>query len=335
MKISIPAVILSGAGLGLTLVYSQQTAPDTPSKAQQILRQKMSELDRANSLPSKEELLGEVQRLHKEGKISDQQFDSFKKNINEQYVVPAGALSPEAQAKAQMQLEQKIAELNAGEKVVVTPANPEAQAAAEQVLRQKLNGPPAHPETSNVAEQVLQQKIAQFRTQERTNVVPATAGATLTPELEAKARELLRAKIAEGNKTDLLQPEPNPEAQARALAVLHQHEAELRAGVTPDTPEKIRVLRLKTAESKGIITPEDAAKAAAAPALATATPAAPGTPTPARVAASPATVTAPVPFYTSNKVGLARLHELTELYKADRITPYEYHHERAKIVASL
>ena len=91
MKISIPAVILSGAGLGLTLVYSQQTAPDTPSKAQQILRQKMSELDRANSLPSKEELLGEVQRLHKEGKISDQQFDSFKKNINEQYVVPAGA----------------------------------------------------------------------------------------------------------------------------------------------------------------------------------------------------------------------------------------------------
>ena len=51
--------------------------------------------------------------------------------------------------------------------------------------------------------------------------------------------------------------------------------------------------------------------------------------------ATPAIGASPVAFQTSNKVGLARLNELTELYKADKITPYEYHHERAKIVASL
>jgi hypothetical protein len=274
--------------------------------------------------------LADVERLHNEGKISDEQFAKFKKNINEQYSATGGPADSDAQAKAQKILEQKIAELNAGSTTVLPPSNPEIQAKAQKALeenaRQQKTVAPAHPATGTIAEQVLEQKLAQLRTEERTNIVPDKTTATLTPELEGKARELLRAQIATSRNREYSAPQANPEAQAKALAYLHQHEAELRAGVTPETPQQTRILRLKIAESKGIITPAEAAQAAAAPAMASA----------AQVGTTPsANVTSPVPFYTSNKAGMARLQELTDLYKADRITPYEYHHERAKIVASL
>src|SRR5256885_10214499 len=121
MKISKPAIILSVAGLGLTLVYSQQSTSDTPTKAQQILRQKLSEMKSGESLPSKGELLADVERLHNEGKISDEQFARFKKNINEQYSSPGGSVDSEAQAKAQKILDQKLTEINAGEKPILPP----------------------------------------------------------------------------------------------------------------------------------------------------------------------------------------------------------------------
>jgi len=335
MKISQPILILSSAGLGLMLVYCEQGSNDTASKAQQILRQKIAELDNAKALPSKDQLLADVERLHQEGKISDQQFETFKKNIREQYVAPEGTANPESQARTQQLLEQKIGELNAGQQAVLPPANPEVQAKAEKALEQNLNqsqaAPPPHPETGTVAEQVLHQRISQLRTDEKSNIVPEKAGATLTPEAEAKARELLRLKIAEARKADLTQPRPNPEAQAKALTVLHQSDAEVQAGVTPDTPEATRLLRLKIAESKGTISPQEAAKAAATPAQSTALAATPA----AAPQTTPAIGTAPVTFQTSNKTGLARLNELTELYKADKVTPYDYHHERAKIVATL
>ena len=348
MKISRPSLILSSAGLGLTLVYCEQGSNCTPTKAQQILRQKIAELNNTSALPGKDQLLADLERLHNEGKISDQQFETFKKNIQEQYATPGGPADPEVQAKAQKLLEQKIAELNAGQKPVVPPSNSEIQARAEQALQQKLNelrnGVPTHPETGTVAEQILHQKIAELRTQERTNIIPGNANPTLLPGLEPSARELLRAKIAADRRHEPSAPEPNPETQARALAILRQREAEWKAGVTAETPEQTRILRLKIAESKGTITTQEAAAAAVAPALAATAPsarvaassptAAPAG-TAARAAAAPANVTAPVSFYTSNKVGLARLNELTELYKADRVTPYDYHHERAKIVASL
>src|SRR5436309_13398060 len=113
MKISKPAMILSAAGLGLTLVYSQQSTSDTPTPAQQILRQKLTELKAGESLPGKGQLLADVERLHNEGKISDEQFAKFKKNINEQYSSPGGPADSEAQAKAHKILDQKLADLNA------------------------------------------------------------------------------------------------------------------------------------------------------------------------------------------------------------------------------
>src|SRR5438132_10243803 len=81
MKISRPSLILSSVGLGLTLVYCEHGANCTRTKAQQILRQKIAELNNTGALPGKDQLLADLERLHNEGKISDQQFETFKKNI--------------------------------------------------------------------------------------------------------------------------------------------------------------------------------------------------------------------------------------------------------------
>ena len=136
----------------------------------------------------------------------------------------------------------------------------------------------------------------------------------------------------------VISPQPIPEAQAKAATQLQASDVEAKAGITPETSQRTRLLRLKIAESKGIITPAEASRtpvaqtAGAAVQVAVAPSGAASATAPRATAAIGAT---PVAFQTSNKVGLARLNELTELYKADKITPYEYHHERAKIVASL
>jgi hypothetical protein len=321
MKISKSALILSGAAVGLTLVYCEQGTNCVPTKAQLILRQKIADLNGTGSSRSQAQELADVERLHKEGKINDEQFEALKKKINEQY---AGSLTPEARANAQQELEKKIAELNAAPKP--TPSNSEVQAHAEQALQQKLHETPAaaaaRPETSAVSQQLVQQKIAEARTQEKANLVPAPAGGALSPDSDAKARELLRMKIAETRSNDQISPAPSPAAQTKAVAVLHDSGADAKAGITPETPEQTRILRLKIAESRGTITPSEAAQAIATPATHTA-------------ATATAAGASPVTYQTSNKTGLARLNELTELYKADKVTPYEYHHERAKIVATL
>src|SRR2546429_664349 len=248
--------------------------------------------------------------------------------------VPAQA---ETGTVAEQTLHQKIAELNVEQKPAPPPSAPKAQAKAKQAAKQKIRDPQtgvrAHAETVTVGEQALHQKIAESRTEEKTNFVPEAAGATLTPELEARARELMRLKIAGDRNSGSVQPQSNPEAQAKAVAILNQSETELKAGIRPDTTEQTRILRLKIAESRGTITPAEAAQPVAGPATQSAGVNAQLAAVPTR--GTPAIGASPVTFQTSNKTGLARLNELTELYKADKITPSEYHHERAKIVATL
>jgi hypothetical protein len=397
----------------LTLVYSQQSSSDNSTKAQQLLRQKIAELNNPASTPAP---------------------------------APAGSLSPEARAKAQKLLEEKLHPSNNDQKPAAPAPNAEAQAKAAQALQQKMNdlraGTSSRPETTADAQQILRQKITELnstpqpvatrpaspkpvvkakpapqpkpvepqkavavkpkppepqkaatiqpkpvepqkavavkpkplepqkaatvqakpaeakkptvvqaqpapiaskparqktidvKTAEKIDTVPSAVAAPLTPELDAKAREVLRMKIAESRAQAPAQLEqPAPATQATAQAVLNQNEAELKAGVTPDTTEQTRMLRLKIAESRGIITHEEAARAAAAPAITEA--ATSSGPVAAAPRATSAIGASPVALQSSNKVGLARLNELTTLYKADRITPSEYHHERAKIVASL
>ena len=386
MKISKPAIILSTAGLGLTLVYSQQSTSDTPTKAQQILRQKLTELKTGETLPGKDALLADIERLHKEGKISDEQFASFKKNINEKYSSPEGPADSEAQAKAQRILEQRIAVEKAG----TQPSNSEIQAKAQKALEEtakaqaRKTAAAAQPATSTATEQALRQKISDPKAEEKPVVAvsnteaqtkalrvleeqrtaqkppPPTKPSTTQTTVAEKAQKVAEPKaepkpvvtasnteaqtkalkVLEEQRTAQKPPPPtkpsttqttvaekaqkvaepkaepkpvvtasNTEAQAKAVAPVQAGDAEARAGITPETSRRTRLLRLKIAESKGLITPEEAAQAAAAASAA--------------------------PIFTSNKVGMERLLELTDAYKDDRITPAQYHQERAKIVSSF
>src|SRR5262245_667991 len=139
MKISKSVLLLSGAGIGLGLIYAEQGTNCTPTKAQLILRQKIAELKGgADALPSKDQLLNDVERLHTEGKISDEQYATFKKNVSEQYLAPDVASNAETQTKAEKLLEQKIVELNAGQTTTVPPATKSVQSKAEQALEKKM-----------------------------------------------------------------------------------------------------------------------------------------------------------------------------------------------------
>src|SRR5262249_41903692 len=205
MKISKSVIIfLFAAGLGLTLVYSQQSRSDTPTKAQQILRQKLADLKSGESLPGKGELLADIERLHSEGKISDEQYARMKKNINEQYAGPGGPADSDAQAKAQRILEQRMAELNAQKGLAVAPlSNTEAQAKAQKALAEQTKAQtstvPAQPATPTVAEKALQQKIADLKTAEKPVAAPST-------ETQAKAQKVLEEKMRAEKATAAARP---------------------------------------------------------------------------------------------------------------------------------
>jgi hypothetical protein len=85
-----------------------------------------------------------------------------------------------------------------------------------------------------------------------------------------------------------------------------------------DPTDKMAVLRMKMAQLNG--------RPLASPATG-----APGA-TPTFFAP---VVVPPVVFTSTNKAGLEKLRQLTALYKMDKITPAEYHRERAKIVPTL
>src|SRR2546426_1057346 len=234
MKISKPAIILSAAGLGLTLVYSQQSTPETPTKAQQILRQKLAELKSGESLPGKGELLADVERLHTEGKISDEQHARMKKNINEQYAGPGDPADSEAQAKAQRILDQRMVEMNARERpAVAPPSNTEAQARAQKVLEEKTKAQtstaPAQPATPTVAEKALQQKIADLKTVEKPVAAPSST------ETQAKAQKVLEEKMRAEKATAPAQPTRKPAVAEPVLEPkIAQARTEERTNIVPD-----------------------------------------------------------------------------------------------------
>src|SRR5256885_2392304 len=132
----------------------------------------------------------------------------------------AVAAQAETGAVAEQALHQKIADVSGAQKPAPPPSAPKAQAKAKQAAKQKVRDPQtgvrARAETVTVGDQVARQNTAESRTEEKTNFVPEAAGATLTPELEARARELMRVKIAGDRNSGSVQPQSNPEAQAKA-----------------------------------------------------------------------------------------------------------------------
>lgn len=446
MKLSKSLLILSSAGVGLSLLVGQGGNPnDAPTKAQQALRQRMVELNGgaapsaavsspaataapvATTLPNKVELLTEVQRLHREGKITDQQAETFRKNISEQYAGPTGSINAETLTQAQPAVKAAPIEAKAPEKAAA-PApkptlEPQAKAQAPQPQPKAPSAPvqkaapapqkPAtpQPEKKAVAQNAPEQKpkVTEAKPVEKPVAVqPTSRAGTLTPELEAKARETLRSQIAAGAKQEKVEPvasTPSPDAQAKALAALRQHEAAAQPAPVPQpatrpapapvpapkpepvsdaeaqakalaalrqqlaTPQPAPQLATKAAPAATVVARSPAATPRPVAAPAAVTPAAvapaspqqeleakagiqPGTPDltkvlrakvaeiqgtlpPAQAEQIIAPLVAPPSLPDSNKEGFERLTELTDLYKANRITPAQYHQERAKIVATL
>ena len=452
MKLSKSLLMISSAGVGLTLLVGD----DATTKAQQALRQKVAELNGgaapsatpasspataaavAPALPNKVELLTEVQRLHREGKITDQQLETFSKNVNEQYARPAASVNAEALTQAQPAVKPAPAEPKVAEKPekpasptpkptpelqTRTQATPQPQPKAAAAPVQKAASAPQKPvppqaEQKAVAQKAPEQKpkAAEAKPVEKSVAVqPTSRAGTLTPELEAKAREALRAQIAAGarpERTEPVAPAPDADAQAKALAALRQQQAAAQATPDPQPATKpapapasapkrepvpdpeaqakaLAALRQQLATPQPGATPQPPPKAAPAATVAVRAPEPAGQPagqtatTPRPVAApaagapaSPqqeleakagiqadtpdltkvlrarvaelqgtlppgqaeqiiAPLTAPPSLPDSNKEGHERLAELTDLYKANRITPAQYHQERAKIVATL
>src|SRR5205807_9462455 len=138
------------------VLVAHTTYPPPATRHPQLFPSTGNPLYHTNPLPHNNQHPGDIESPHKERKISREQLETFKKSINEQYVASSGPSEPDAQTKAQKLLEQKIAELNAGQKTALAPSNPEVQGKAQQALQQRLfepqRGAPAQAETGAVAE---------------------------------------------------------------------------------------------------------------------------------------------------------------------------------------
>jgi len=190
--------------------------------------------------------------------------------------------------------------------------------------------------------------------------MPQRPGNRLSPEMEAKVRQVLRETIAKLNAEDMArafgQGGLSPEMEARVRETLHQAEADLDAKDKAATEAIKQKQALALAAQERIFAEGDAQRKAAAdlaakqkaeadraarekkeaelaakhkaapPAEAKSTPSAEA---PAKTAQNNST--APSTMAASSKE--QRLSDLLQQYKADKISPAEYHEQRAKILA--
>jgi hypothetical protein len=284
-------------------------------------------------------------------------------------VPPVSASSSEAQTKAQQVLRERMAELERADRVSRGPAVPSAAPAPAPVQFYTPSGT-LTPELEPKVRELLRQKISEMRTPERVNVVPFSATAALTPDQEMQVRQILRETVANlrsgpmpapvvttrrlsATPTAMPAPPMSPtqetqarealqskmaelngaeagldtdsDPQAKALRVLRSTQAELQAGINPSTPQALRILRMERARLNGKVDPAIADRYVAGLKQQVKQQAAVLDPTKvlAEVAALP----------TSPDGRRAGLRKLDELYRADRISPMQYHQERAKLMA--
>ena len=222
MKLSTSVLILLSPGLASIIAYSQQPAADAPTRAQEVLRQSMSQPDpsaaNVSSLPTRDELLADIKRLHGEGRITDQQLELLTKNINEQYLRPAAAPPSEPRPAA-----------------AAPPSRPAPAVRAETSAPQRPREMPrteaaaAGADPTSIAEQELRRRMAELnaaqpaaaaspsrpstRVQAETPT-PAVSAGTNTSSI---AEQALRRRMAELNATQpaAAAPAVQPAAQAQ------------------------------------------------------------------------------------------------------------------------
>ena len=208
----------------------------------------------------------------------------------------------EAQAKAREAVRKKIAELE-GQSPAATPAKPESPTPAPKPAAPVTPKPAAPAKPPPAAPK----PAAPAQPTPATTFTEPAANAKTTPDQSERLRQTVRDKIAELNT-------PQPAAKSAA---------EIRAEERAAAAEQRRQAEAEKARQK---TEADEAKARAAREAAEAK------------AVKPPTVAhnfepLPAPPSSIPPAKEARLADLLKKYKADEITPEQYHTERAKILA--
>ena len=231
----------------------------------------------------------------------------------------------EAQAKAREALRKKMAELDGQPATPAPPAAPAPAAPAKPAKAPKATPPPQPtPPPQAVAAPVAAAPVA-----------AAPAAGTATPEQIERLRESTRQKIAELNAqgksapASVATPPPaavaaTPPAAPDAPAPPAKSAAEIRAEEKAAAAEAKRLAEEDKARQKAEAEAAKAKEAAEAKAAAAQAKSAPKGPT-----------FDPIPAPPSNLAESkeTRLADLLKKYKAEEITPEQYHTERAKILA--
>jgi hypothetical protein len=188
------------------------------------------------------------------------------------------------------------------------PASPELQNKALELLRQTMAQPQPLP---NQQAPISSQPAAVASPQPATTPSPQPA-TTVSPQ-PATTASSMPAAVPAGKPA-------SPDQQQQALQLLREKMAEQAASPTPSSTNRA------AAKAK----PAKSSTSKAPPAANSATTAAqPGSPTRPAEIASPTAPEQPAGPKTKQQ----RLMDLLDLYKADKITPAEYHAQRAKILS--
>ncbi len=217
------------------------------------------------------------------------------------FALTSGAGDTPAQIKAREALRQKMAELEG------SPASPPKPAAAQP--------PPAPVAPAKPATPPPPAAVPVAATQKKAPVVAAVPAPVIAAVPAATAPS-----------SSIFGPVPDAvenENTARARAALRQQMAILEFGPVPDAVENANTARARAAMRA------EMAHLQSTPAV----PMKPGrsTVSTALIASTPLVMEVPPDPLSGSKA--ARMAELLQLYKADQITPKEYHTQRAAIIA--
>jgi hypothetical protein len=288
-------------------------------------------------------------QLRVEKLFSNNEFMRIPKSLPVFCVVIMGAVGSlygqrvdsDLQAKAREALREKMSELgNSPATTQPAPAAPVAPAATPAPSAPVANTPPPVPAAPPVTPSPEPAQTA--------SAAPKKAMViTRNPDAQAKAEEALRRKMAEleqGSQASAppakvepivataptpAVPQPTPAPVAQPMPVAAQ---------PPANPEPAPAMSAPAApapESAPMASTPAASEAAPTPAAPAATAEVPAKPVEVKaVTSTPAPAPEASPAPSASAISKEqRLADLLEQYKADKITPYQYHTERAKILA--
>ena len=405
-KQSVPQAASAVAAPAPTIVAAapdSTPSPEVQERARQILKQQQAEMQKAQPAPATvsapaSTLSGntpEQEALHERAlEILRQQTATSQATVQPVQPAPAPAVSPSsAPAPAA-----PVASAPAVTAPAVTPAPTQAVTVqstapapgmsgdvdliheqALRVLHQDLGQPTGTAQAldaktreiiSRQNQEIARQLGTTHSSMPALNSTPTQASSMpqheLAPEMEARAREILRQQMANSSTTAAaITPSPTPATSVpvRTSAANNSNTQE-QVQYSRELEQKARQTILNNSQNASATAPTTAPAAAPAPSV-TPTPApAPQAPNVVNTTPAPAAgattknqsdadiaaihakaldtmqhVLNPTPLEQSNQILSSqknkreKLNELTDLYKADKLTPAQYHEYRARILA--